>query len=397
VIHDYVVIGGGIVGLAVARALTIRRPGCSIVLLEKEHRLAAHQTGHNSGVIHAGVYYEPGSLKAELCVRGAAATKEYCAEHGIPFRTPGKLIVATSPSELPRMSALAQRAGANGLSIRELDRAGLQELEPNISGLGAILVPTTGIVDYTEVCRVMAGELVAKGVQIYTGTAAVAITETSDTVTVRTSAHETLQARRLVACAGVQADRVARLAGLTPDFRNVPFRGEYFRLPRAGTPITEHLIYPVPDPDLPFLGIHITPMIDGSVTVGPNAVLGLAREKYPKGSMSLRDTASWLSFPGFWRFARRNVRTGAMELRNSYLKRAYAAMVQRYAPSVTAADLSPYPPGIRAQIVNRDGTLVHDFLFESTDRTVHVCNAPSPAATAAMPIGEMIVDRVLAG
>lgn len=393
--YDYIIVGGGIVGLAVARALVRRDPSVGVLLVEKEAELAGHQTGHNSGVIHAGVYYEPGSLKAELCVRGSRATKEFCTEHGISFRTPGKLVVATDGVQLTRMHALAERARRNGLEIHVLSGSELTEREPQIAGVGAIHVPATGIVDYRAVCRGLAGELAGAGVEVRTDTAVAALSETTDEVRVRTSTGETVRARTLVACAGLQADRVARMAGLDPSFRTVPFRGEYFRFRPSAASVASHLIYPVPDPALPFLGIHITPTIDGGVTVGPNAVLSLAREGYRKGSANLRDTADWLRFPGFWRFARHNVRTGLVEMRNSLIKRAYVAACRTYAPGVSAKDLLPHPAGIRAQIIRRDGTLVHDFLIERTDRTVHVCNAPSPAATAALPIGEMVADRYL--
>jgi (S)-2-hydroxyglutarate dehydrogenase len=394
VVHDFLVLGGGIVGTATARALLQRRPGCTLVLLEKEAELAKHQTGHNSGVIHAGIYYAPGSLKAKLCRAGERATKEFCAEHGIPFEVPGKLLVATSDVEVERMRALQERAGANDLVVEPVDGAELRCLEPEVAGLAALRVASTGIVDYKRVTRAMADDVRQAGGAIELGVTVDAIDETSDVVTVR-AGERSWQARQVVVCAGLQADRMARLAGLRTDFRIVPFRGEYYRLPASRAGMVKHLIYPIPDPDLPFLGVHLTPMIDGGITVGPNAVLGMSREGYRKGSFSAQDVRDWATFPGMWSVARNNVRTGAAEMRDSLLKRGYLARCRRYAPGLTLADLQPQEAGIRAQAVLRDGTLVHDFLFESTDRMLHVCNAPSPAATSAIPIAEMIADRVL--
>lgn len=391
---DFIVVGGGIVGTATARALLLRRPGAGVVLLEKEADLAAHQTGHNSGVIHAGVYYAPGSLKARLCRAGERATKEFCTAHGIPFEVPGKLLVATTAEEVARMAALAERAALNDLAVHPVSARELAELEPEVTGLAALHVPSTGIVDYRRVTRAMADDVRASGGSVELGVTVDAIDETTDTVTVR-AGDRTWTARALVVCAGLQADRMARLAGLRTDFRIVPFRGEYYRLPDHRSDIVRHLIYPVPDPALPFLGVHLTPMVDGSVTVGPNAVLGLAREGYRKGTVDARDVRDWATFPGMWSLARHNVRTGAQELRDSWWRRGYLARCRRFAPGLRLEDLQPHAAGIRAQAVLRDGTLVHDFLLESTDRTLHVCNAPSPAATSAIPIAEEVADRLL--
>jgi len=391
-IHDVCIIGGGIVGLATALAVLEKRPDASIVLLEKEAALGLHQTGHNSGVIHAGIYYAPGSLKARLCREGAAEIKAFCREHAIPFETCGKLIVATNPLEASRLEALAGRAGQNGIEIERLDAAELRRREPEIVGLGALLVKETGIVDYKAVCAAMGAELVRRGVSLELGTRVSAIEEAGDVVTVA-AGERRWQARQLLACAGLQSDRIAALAGIAIQHRIIPFRGEYFRLPPARNQIVRHLIYPVPDPELPFLGIHITRMIDGSVTVGPNAVLGMAREGYGKLSVDFRDLTDAAAFPGLWRLLRQNLGSAAGELRNSLWKPSYLAACRKYCPSLTLADLQPMEAGIRAQAVMRDGRLEHDFLFLETPRMLHVCNAPSPAATSSIPIGRMIAER----
>jgi len=390
--YDFCVIGGGIVGLATAVALQDAFPGCALVVVEKETDVGRHQTGHNSGVIHAGIYYAPGSLKARLCREGAAATKAFCTEHGIPFETCGKLLVATTPLELQRMDDLQTRAGVNGIECERLDAAELVAREPNITGLGALFVPSTGIVDYRLVCAALRRTVVDRGGAVELGARVDAITESDVAVEVRAGAR-TWTARQLVACAGLQADRVARLAGIDTNFQIVPFRGEYYRLPPSKSDVVRSLIYPIPDPELPFLGIHLTRMIDGSVTVGPNAVLGFAREGYRKGSVNGRDIATFARFPGFWKVIRQNFRSGAREMRNSLWRKGYLEECRKYCPSLTVDDLLPYEAGIRAQAVRRDGTLEHDFLFADTARTLHVCNAPSPAATSALPIGRMIAER----
>ena len=394
--YDFCVVGGGIVGLATAWRLLERNPGATLVLLEKERALATHQTGHNSGVIHSGIYYVPGSFKADLCKRGERATKEFCAANGIPFVTCGKTLVATTPLELERMAALAERARENGIEAERLDVDELRRREPNITGLGALFVPATAIVDYRQVCAAMATVVAAAGGEIVLDARATAIRETTDDVTVHTGARR-WTAGRLVACAGLQSDRLARMAGLPVTHQIVPFRGEYYRLPSEKRGIIQSLIYPIPDPDLPFLGIHLTRMIDGSVTVGPNAVLGLSREGYPKLAVNLRDVAQYLFFPGLWKVLARYRSSVRAELAGSLLKSAYLEECRKYCPSLTVRDLLPYTAGIRAQAVTRDGALVHDFLFLESARTLHVCNAPSPAATSAIPIGEMIAERVMSG
>jgi len=400
--HDVVVVGGGIVGLATALTVLRRRPGSDVVVVEKEQELAAHQSGHNSGVIHAGVYYAPGSLKARLCAEGSRWTKRFCEEHAVPYLTTGKLIVATTPLEMTRLAALYERALGGGLDVERIDAAELRRREPHIVGLGAVHVAATGIVDYRAVSRAMAEEIADRGGTVLTGTQVVGVAESPDQVVLDTAIGEAsgdrLRTRRLVACAGLQADRLARLAGVpgAEDVAIVPFRGEYYRLAPRHSRLVSALIYPVPDPDLPFLGVHLTRTMAGAVTVGPNAVLGLAREGYRKGSVDLRDVGDLVRFPGFWRVARTQLRTGVTEQWNSLNRRGYLALVRRYCPELTTADLLPEPAGIRAQAVRRDGTLVEDFLLARTAASVHVLNAPSPAATSAMPIAAHLVDTVLA-
>ena len=392
--YDYCVVGGGIVGLATAMALLQRNPGASLVLLEKEPALAMHQTGHNSGVIHSGIYYAPGSLKADLCKRGERATKAFCTEHGVPFVTCGKTLVATNALELERMEALAGRASENGIEVERLDAPTLRRREPNITGLGALFVPATAIVDYRAVCAAMARVIESAGGEIMLSAPVRAMREHARGVSVLAGGRK-IEAGRLVACAGLQSDRLARLAGLPVTHQIVPFRGEYYRLPDAKHGIIASLIYPIPDPDLPFLGIHLTRMIDGGVTVGPNAVLGFSREGYPRLAVNARDVAQYLLFPGLWRVLARYRRSVRAELTGSLLKSAYLKECRKYCPSLSVADLLPYSAGIRAQAVTRDGTLVHDFLFLESERMLHVCNAPSPAATSAIPIGVRIADALV--
>lgn len=392
-VYDFCVIGGGIVGVATAREILRRRPGAELVLLEKADVLGTHQTGHNSGVIHSGIYYPPDSLKARLCRRGAAATKEFAAAHGIPYEECGKLLVATDTTEYARMLALYERSATNGVEVELLDATELARREPRVRGVGALFVPHTGIVDYTRVTTALADEVRAAGGRIELGAQVTAIAETDEAVTVSGPAGS-WTARTLIACAGLQSDRIARMAGLRISLRIVPFRGEYYQLPHSRAGLVRTLIYPIPDPELPFLGVHLSPTIDGELTVGPNAVLGLSREGYRKGSIDIRDAREVLGYPGFHKVARAHVRTGARELRNSLFKRGYLAECRRYCPELTLADLRPRPAGIRAQAVLRDGTLAHDFIIDRTPRSVHVLNAPSPAATSALPIAEHIADRL---
>jgi len=391
--YDFAIIGAGIVGLSTAWQLLQREPEKRIVVLEKETTVACHQSSHNSGVIHAGIYYEPGSLKAKFCKQGVDATIEFCRENDILFEQCGKLVVATDDVELERMEALYQSAKINGLDVVHLDAAELAATEPNVTGVGAIHIKTTGIVSWQLVCEKMAERYLALGGELRTAAAVTGLAEHADRIDIRLGSG-LLSARYLIACGGLSADRIADMLGLNIDFRIVPYRGEYYRLPDAKNDIVKHLIYPVPDPALPFLGVHLTRMIDGTVTVGPNAVQAWKREGYGRFNFSLRDTWDVLRFPGFWRATLRYLKMGIVEYRNSIWKRGYLAEVRKYCPSIQLDDLEPYPPGVRAQAVLKDGTLVHDFLFAETPRSLHVCNAPSPAATSAIPIGSYICDKV---
>jgi L-2-hydroxyglutarate oxidase len=384
--HRYCVIGAGIVGLSTAHHLLQAEPDASVVVLEGGQSVAAHQTGHNSGVIHSGIYYQPGSLKATFCKAGERATKEFCGRYGIAFDECGKLIVATSDTELQRMAALEERAVVNGITCRRVNRDELTELEPNVTGLGALHLPRTGIVDYRLVSEKLVDLIVGAGGEVRTNQRVVAIAETSAGVSISTES-DTVSCDRLVVCGGLQSDRLAEMAGVPIDVQIIPFRGEYFQLPSARSGFVHRLIYPVPDPELPFLGVHLSPTINGDITVGPSAILGLAREGYPKFSVDPRDVARMVAFPGLWHVARANVRLGLKEIGNSLSKRRYLRECRKYAPGLTRRDLLPREAGIRAQAVRRDGTLVHDFVVERTDRMIHVLNSPSPAATAALPIG----------
>ncbi|MFF2522091.1 L-2-hydroxyglutarate oxidase [Streptomyces liangshanensis] len=390
---DVLVIGGGIVGLSTAYAITRAAPGTRVVVLEKEAGPARHQTGHNSGVIHSGVYYRPGSLKARYAVRGAAEMVKFCAEYGIAHEVTGKLIVATRRDELPRLHALVQRGRENGIPVRELGPAQIMEYEPQVRGLAAIHVGTTGVCDFTAVAAQLAESVRAAGAEVRYGAEVTAVDRRAWGVAVRTGAGEVVRARALVNCAGLQCDRVARLAGDDPGMRIVPFRGEYFELARPE--LVRGLVYPVPDPAFPFLGVHLTRSVGGGVHVGPNAVPALAREGYRWSDVRPGELAGTLGWPGSWRIARRHWRYGAGELHRSLSKRAFATAVRRLLPAVTDADLRPAAAGVRAQAVLRDGTLADDFLIRRGTRTVHVLNAPSPAATASLPIGREVAARVL--
>jgi (S)-2-hydroxyglutarate dehydrogenase len=393
--YDVVVVGGGIVGLSTAYALTRAAPGTTVAVLEKEPRLARHQTGHNSGVIHSGIYYRPGSFKARFAVQGAAEMVKFCVEHEIAHEVTGKLIVATDRAELPRLHALVQRGRENGIPVRELGPAQIAEREPHISGLAAIDVGTTGICDFTGVCRALAGLAADGGAEIRLGSAVHAISRRPEGVVVTTATGE-VRGRALVNCAGLHCDRIARMAGDEPGMRIVPFRGEYYELAGAARELVRGLVYPVPDPAFPFLGVHLTRDVTGGVHVGPNAVPALAREGYSWRRVRPRDVAGLLAWPGAWRIARRHWRYEAGELHRSLSKRAFTRAVRRLLPEVADADLVRAPAGVRAQAVLRDGTLVDDFLFGGTGPFVHVLNAPSPAATASLPIGREVARRVLA-
>ncbi|MBY7904484.1 L-2-hydroxyglutarate oxidase [Vibrio fluvialis] len=394
---DYVIVGGGIVGVSTAWQLKQQYPDKSILLVEKEAGFSRHQTGHNSGVIHAGVYYAPGSLKADFCKRGVERTLSFCAKHDIPVENCGKLLVATNEVEFERMQALFERCLQNELDVELLDAAQLKLAEPNITGLGAIYVKATSIVNYRLVTEKMAEEFKALGGEVCLSTEVVGLNETEQEICVQCrykGSPITFHSQFLVSCSGLMADRMTKMLGLATDFQIIPYRGEYYRLAPKHNQVVKHLIYPIPDPELPFLGVHLTRMIDGSVTVGPNAVQGFKREGYGKVNISVRDVWEMLSFSGFWKVTAKNLKTGLVEMKNSLWKPGYLQLVRKYCPSIELADLQPYPAGIRAQAVLSDGTLVHDFLFAESPRSLHVCNAPSPAATSAMPIGEYICQKI---
>jgi len=396
--YDFMIVGAGIVGLATARELQRRCPRARMLLLEKEPGPARHQTGHNSGVIHAGVYYEPGSLKARFCREGAEDSYAFCRRHAIPARRIGKLLVVSSDKEVPRAEALFQRCQENGLQPEWLDAAQLRTAEPAVRGLGAIRVAESGITSYPAICAVLLEQFREGGGEAAFGAEVVRIEERDASLRIGFSSHSSVEYRetdRLVVCGGLMADRLARLQGLDSDFRILPYRGEYYRLRPGLENLVRHMVYPIPDPALPFLGVHLTPMIDEITTVGPNAVQGWKREGYGRLNFSLADTASLLGFAGSWKVAARHWRHGLAELRDAFWKGGYLRRVQRYCPQLATTDLLPYPAGIRAQAVLRDGTLLHDFLLRQTERSLHVCNAPSPAATSAFPIARHLCKRLL--
>ncbi|WP_321368937.1 L-2-hydroxyglutarate oxidase [uncultured Desulfuromusa sp.] len=390
--YDFIVIGGGIVGLATARQLQQQFPGFSLAVLEKEQYLSAHQTGHNSGIIHAGVYYSPGSLKAKFCKEGNQLTKEFCSEHNIPFKNTGKLLVATDELELERMHKLLERCTKNGIKTEILDKNQLQEIEPNVVGIGATFVPDTGVVDYVRISYKLADQIISAGGEIHTGCKVVAIKEEHH-VEITTS-RGNFFGNFLVSCAGLYSDRIVKMIGQKPDFKILPFRGEYFQLPVEKNNLVSHPIYPIPNPELPFLGIHLTPMSDGSLTVGPNATLATAREGYSRFKVNLTDLAEMLLYPGLYKLVLKYFKPTLCELKNSLYRPGYLKLVQKYCPNVTLSDLHPYPAGVRAQALCSDGTNLDDFLFIEGRRSLIVGNAPSPAATSAIPIANYICNKV---
>ncbi len=390
--YSVIIIGGGVVGLGVALEMTRRFPRRPLLLIEKEDRVARHQSGHNSGVIHSGVYYKPGSLKARLCVEGAAAMVEFCREHGVAYGVFGKVIVATLAEELPRLQELRQRGEANGLTgLRLIGAEELRDIEPHASGLQALVVPSTGITDYAKVCEKYAELISAAGGTVLTSTAATGIRRTAEEVVVETT-RGTFAAAALINCAGLHSDRISRMAGDEPGVVIVPFRGEYYDLTPERASLVRALIYPVPDPRFPFLGVHFTRRISGRVDAGPNAVLALAREGYRHRDINVRDLASSLTFPGFWRMARKHWRNGIDEWHRSLSKPAFVRALQRLLPEIRESDLVPGGAGVRAQALKPDGSLVDDFQFVPSRRVLHVLNVPSPAATASLAIGKAIVD-----
>lgn len=390
--HNIVVIGAGVVGLGVALEIARRLPHLKLLVLEKEEGVARHQSGHNSGVIHSGVYYKPGSLKARLCVTGAAAMIEFCREHGIPHNVCGKVIVATHTGELPRLEDLRQRGQANGLTgLRVIGPEELREIEPHAGGLQALIVPQTGVTDYTLVCGKYAELISARGGTILTGAGVTGIRRLAKEIVVETP-RGAFSTTALINCAGLFSDRIARMAGDDPGVMIVPFRGEYYDLRSDRASLVRALIYPVPDPRFPFLGVHFTRRISGAVDAGPNAVLALAREGYLRSDINFTDLTESLAFPGFWRMARRHWRNGIGEWHRSLSKAAFVRALQRLLPDVRDQDLVPDGSGVRAQALKPDGALVDDFQFVTSEKMLHVLNVPSPAATASLMIAKEIVD-----
>src|SRR5829696_6792461 len=393
--YDCAIIGGGIVGLSTALTLSRRQPGCSILLLEKEADLAKHQTGRNSGVIHSGIYYKPGSFKAKFAREGSASMVRFCQEHGLAYEVCGKVIVATEQRELPLLENLFQRGLQNGLNVARLSPAQVKEIEPHVRCLAGIKVPSTGIVGYSQVCRKYAELFQALNGTLRTKVKVQAMRKSGGTHVLETNEGD-FEARFLVNCAGLHSDRTARLDGLDPGAKIVPFRGEYYELVPEKRYLVKTLIYPVPNPNFPFLGVHFTRSIDGIVEAGPNAVLGLAREGYKKTDFKFRDFVEEFTYPGLWRLASTNWRTGVGEIHRSFSKKAFVRGLKKLVPEVEEGDVVPIAAGVRAQALKEDGALVDDFLIAEGKNSVHVLNAPSPAATSAIPIGEEIAKRVAA-
>jgi L-2-hydroxyglutarate oxidase len=390
--YDVIVIGGGIVGLAVGLEITKRFPRLRMLLLEKEARVGQHQSGHNSGVIHSGVYYKPGSLKAKLCVAGARAMIDFCREHCVPHQVCGKVIVAADETEFPRLEELQRRGNANGLAgLRFLSREELRETEPHASGLRALAVPSTGTTDYMKVCEKYAEIVSAQGGTILTSAAVTSVKRHAGGVIVETVCGA-FDAPAAINCAGLFSDRISRMAGEEGDVMIVPFRGEYYKLTPERSSLVGSLIYPVPDPQFPFLGVHFTRRINGTVDAGPNAVLAFRREGYRRSDFNLRDFVASLAFPGFWLMAAKHWRSGLGEFYRSFSKAAFVHSLQRLVPEVTERDLVQAGSGVRAQALRRDGTLLDDFYFVPSANMLHVLNVPSPAATASLAIGQYITD-----
>lgn len=391
--YDIAIIGGGIVGLAVGRELSLRYPRSTIGIVEKEEEVGAHQTGHNSGVIHSGLYYRPGSFKAQFCVAGAEAMKRYCQEHAIPYEVCGKLVVATDPKEVERLQTLYQRGAANGVTgLEMIGPERLKELEPHAAGMKALLCPPTGIVDYKLVAQSFARDIQDNGGEVLTGARVESIRQSEGLVRLETTIGD-IQASYLVNCAGLHADVIATMAGAHPDVRIVPFRGEYYMLRPERSHLVKNLIYPVPNPEFPFLGVHFTRTIHGQVEAGPNAVLAFTREGYKMTQVDVLETLGTLLFPGFWAMAGRYWKTAAGEYYRSLSKKAFVRALQHLLPEVRSEDLTRGGAGVRAQALDRHGNLLDDFRIDETENAIHILNAPSPAATSSLAIGEYVADR----
>jgi (S)-2-hydroxyglutarate dehydrogenase len=391
--HDYVIIGGGIVGLATAMAVGNKHPNARILVLEKEQDLAQHQTGRNSGVIHSGIYYKPGSLKARFAREGNRSMVEFCRKHGIKHEVCGKVIVATKASELPLLDSLFQRGLNHRLAVQRLSPEQVQEIEPHVRCIAGIKVPSTGIVNYREVSAKYAELIKSNGGTVQTGTRVDRLREVNGIQVIETSQGE-FEAGFIINCAGLFSDRVTRLSGLDPGAKIVPFRGEYYQLVPEKWYLVKTLVYPVPNPDFPFLGVHFTRMIDGSVHAGPTAVLAFKREGYRRTDINCADLFEILTFSGFWKLARKYYEDGMMEMVRSVSKRAFVKSLQQLIPEVTEDDLIPTHSGVRAQALMPDGKLVDDFLIVNRKNSIHVCNAPSPAATASLEIGRFIANQL---
>ena len=390
---DVLVVGGGIVGLAAAHRLLEESPSSRIAVIEKEAAVASHQTGHNSGVIHSGIYYRPGSSKARTCVRGSGLMKEFCRAHGIRFDECGKVVVALEEDELPRLEELHRRGTANGVpGLEMIGPERLREIEPHSAGMRALHVPGAAIIDYSEVARKLADLIRARGGEVRTGTRVTGIREDGDALVVETSGGA-WRTKYLISCAGLHSDRVARMEGGDPGTRIVPFRGEYYEISEERSGLVRGLIYPVPDPEFPFLGVHFTRRIQGGVEAGPNAVLAFSREGYRKSQVRPRDLAETLFYPGFWRLARKYWRTGFDEMVRSFSKKAFVKALAKLVPEIRESDVKPGGAGVRAQALSPAGNLIDDFLIAERPRALHVLNAPSPAATASLAIAEEIARR----
>lgn len=387
--YDFAIIGGGIVGLSAGMALSKRYPNARIVVLEKESNWAYHQTGNNSGVIHSGIYYKPGSFKAKFCREGSRSMVEFCKEHGIDYEVCGKVIVATEPKELPLLENLYKRGLENGLNVTKIAAEEVKEIEPHVNCIAGIRVPTTGIANYKQVCQKYADIIKSLGGELRLNTKVEKISETGITQVLETN-NGTFETRCVINCAGLHSDRVAKLGHVDPKAKIVPFRGEYYELKPEKRYLVKTLIYPVPNPDFPFLGVHFTRMIDGSVHAGPNAVLSFKREGYKKTDFDLRDFAEVMTYPGFWKLAAKHADEGIQEIIRSFSKAAFVRSLQKLIPSVQADDLVPTHAGVRAQALMNDGKLVDDFLIVEGKNAIHVCNAPSPAATSSIEIGKAI-------
>ncbi|MEL7834401.1 L-2-hydroxyglutarate oxidase [Fodinibius sp. Rm-B-1B1-1] len=392
--YNFIIVGGGIVGLSTAYAIKKRNPASAILILEKESHPAAHQTGRNSGVIHSGIYYKPGSKKAELATRGSVRMIQFCKDHGIKYEQCGKVIVATNKDELPYLDILQERGIQNGLNVRKITEEELAEREPHVTGKAALYVPEAGIVSYKNVAEVLVDRLKDYGVEIGFNQYVKGIKCGETSCEVRTQ-NCRFKGRYIINCGGLQSDRIANETGANVQHRIVPFRGEYYEIVDERRHLVNNLIYPVPNPSFPFLGVHFTRMIDGSIHAGPNAVLSLKREGYSKYSFDFVDAWSALTYPGFWKLAGKHWREGFRELHRSLSKSQFVKSLQKLIPEIREEDLVPSNSGVRAQALNRDGSLVDDFLIKYHGRTIHVCNAPSPAATASLEIGDQIADYVM--